>query len=83
MPFSVPALLAMLWYIVYVCLFMVLPELIVYCVWRFLRDLRRIAVALETIGRVPTPAQSTEPIPRPLLGHFRRESIVPSSLGRY
>jgi hypothetical protein len=43
--------LAALWYIVFVVLVMTLPELIVYCVWRFLKDLRRIADALETTER--------------------------------
>jgi hypothetical protein len=44
-------LAAYAWFVVYAVCFMVLPELIVYCVWRFLKDLRRIAVSLETLAR--------------------------------
>lgn len=81
MPFSFPALIAMLWYITYVCCFMVLPELIVYCVWRFLHDLRRVAVALETNARPLASDTIPAPLPRPAPGRSQADSIVPSQLG--
>ena len=80
-PHTLPDFLAAMWFIVYVCVFMVLPELIVYCVWRFLRDLRRIAVALEANARTADAGKTLVPVRRPAPGRSRQDSIVPSQFG--
>ena len=74
--------LAGAWYLVYIVCFMVLPELIVYCVWRFLKDLRRIARALESAQWNRLPGTSLEQSSQLLPEDHRPSRISLSAFGR-
>jgi hypothetical protein len=70
---------AFLWWSLVLVLFLLGPFLLVYCVARFLRDLRRIAVALEYRDD-GMPWQLREPKELPPILHASEQGQISNSM---